>query len=321
MRCLRLLVFAATLAAPVLFAMPVAHAEPDLGASVGVAPGPAAVMVPSINPPHYRASLRPGEAFIYRLSVGTIDGARARMSIGLPVTRDGRVLIAVQGEAETTDLVRLVAPVTASYVLTLELGTLLPREVDSKEKGLRDRSFHSVVDGRIVDQDIVSATRSWKTKRTLSREVRDPLSAYFALRALELEPGTELDFDVLDGVALWRTHLKVLEVESIRLNEESPQPPPPVRAIHLEGTLVKIDDLGRLLPKIAKRSISCWLTDDAARILLRARFDADLGRAQLELTTYVSPQGAIKTTKASGKLIPLALPGLTRTAVVTPAKK
>lgn len=280
------------------------------------------VGVPQVPPPplHLKAGVRPGEAFIYTLSVGSIVGARARMSVGLPVQKDGRVLVGVQGEAETTELVRLLAPVTASYVLTLDLGSMLPREVLSTEKGLRDRSFHSFLDGSTLNQELQSTLRNAKTRRVLSREIRDPLSAYFALRAQELAPRTEIDFDVLDGSALWRTHLKVIGVEQIRLGEgdDTGKPVPRVSAIHIEGTLFRIDDQGHPIAKIPRRTVSCWLSDDRDRVLLDARFDSDLGKAQLRLLSYL-PAKAPR--KLEAKLVPSALPGLQRNEPPTEPRK
>lgn len=238
--------------------------------------------------PTPRLGLRPGEAFTYRFSVGPIEGARARMSVGLPAQQGGRSLIAVQGQAETISLVSLVAPVHASYQLVIDAATLLPREVTTAERGLRERKFHSVLDGRALDLEVVSPTRSNRMKRTLPREARDPLSAYFALRAAALTAGEELDLDVLDGAALWRARLKVAGREDVRLNQESPTPSPPLHAIRIEGRLERIDDAGRSLGRPA-RTITCWLSDDAARALLKASFDSDLGRASLELTSYLPP--------------------------------
>jgi len=263
------------------------------------ATAPAARTAPPIDHP----GIRPGEAYTYRFSVGPIEGARARMSVGLPVVKDGRPLVAVQGEAETLSLVRLVAPVSAAYVLTLDAGTLLPREVTSTEKGMRDRRFHTVLDGRALDLEVTSPQKSHRSRRVLSREARDPLSAYFALRAHTLKPGGTIGLDVLDGAALWRLKLRVSEREDIRLDENGLNPRPPVRAIRLDGTLQRIDDQARPMAKPAPRQITLWLSDDTTRVLLRAAFDSELGRALLELTSYVPP-------KRRDRALPAPLPGL-----------
>ncbi len=252
--------------------------------------------------------MRPGEAFTYRFSVGAIEGARARMSIGAPATKDGHRLIAVQGQAETVALVALVAPVNDLYQLIVDADTLLPRDLTTQEHGLRDRRFHTLFDGRGVDIEMLSPSRSLRVRRTLPREARDPLSAYFALRAASLVDGEQLEFDVIDGMNVWRTKLRVQQREQIRLGEDGPRPPAPVRAIHVEGVLTRIDDQARPIGKIAQRTISCWLSDDAARALLRASFDTELGRAQLELTGYAPP-------KQKDSARPGVLPGVIIAAV------
>ena len=58
------------------------------------------------------------------------------------------------------------------------------------------------VDPRIADVDFWSPERQHKGRRLLPRIVRDPLSGFFALRALPLDDGQQIDLDVLDGAAL-----------------------------------------------------------------------------------------------------------------------
>jgi hypothetical protein len=243
--------------------------------------------------PARHPGLRPGEAFTYRLSVGPIEGARARMSIGMPVQTNGHQLVAVQGEAETVSLVSLVAPVNAVYTLVLDAQALLPREVTTVERGLKERRFHSRLDGRALDLEVVSPQRTTKMKRTLPTEARDPLSAFFALRASALRDGEHVELDVIDGAALWRTQLRVVGRETIRLNEdrgEGVAPSAPQRAIKVEGTLQRIDDAGNPAPRgVPKRTLVAWISDDPTRALLRASFDSTLGRARLEMTSYLPP--------------------------------
>ncbi len=251
--------------------------------------------------------LHPGEAFTYAFSVGPIAGARARMSVGLPVRRDGRSLVAVQGQAETISIVSLVAPVDAAYQVILDAETLLPQEVTSTERGLRERRFHSLIAGRTIDLEIVSPKRNAKVRRTTAREVRDPLSAYFVLRAAALAIGDRFELDVLDGAVIWRASLRVTAHEPVRLGEASDHLGPPQPAIRLDGTLVRIDDAGRAVPRVAPRTLACWLADDPSRALLRAEFDSELGRARMELTSYLPPRRRATTATAA-----VELPGVVR---------
>lgn len=256
-------------------------------------------------PPRH-AGLLPGEGSTYRLSVGPIEGARARMSVGPPLDRGGVTLVAVQGEAETISLVNLVAPVTASYKVVLDAATLLPREINSAEKGLRNRSYHSLIDGgRTLDIELISAKKNGRVVRHLSREIRDPISAYFALRASRLHDGDVVEIDVLDGLFIWRSHVRVADHQPLQLGDADHPSSAESPAIHLEGTLVRVDDAGRPVPKVKPRALAAWIADDSSRTLLRAEFDSELGRARLDMTSFQPP----------AKHVPLApphqpLPGL-----------
>src|SRR3954451_22971955 len=81
---------------------------------------------------------RPGEAFTFKFSLGPVDGGRARMSIGRPVARRGRRLIAVHGQAETTAFVKLLARMDDDYKLVFDAGNLLPVTVAETERGVRE---------------------------------------------------------------------------------------------------------------------------------------------------------------------------------------
>ena len=248
-----------------------------------------------------RRGIFPGEGFTFSLSMGPITGARARMVVGDPVERNGRSVVFVQGQAETLSIVKLVAPMSASYVLTLDAGTLAPREIVSDEKGLHENNFHSFLDGKKLDIDIATPRGKRHQARVLSREPRDPIAAYFALRASDLANGAAYDLDVLDGAALWRCHLVVKGREPLVLGDDPEHPKPAVDAIHLEGRLERIDDAARPIGR-PLRTIALWITDDASRVLLRTTFDSDLGKAKLDLTSYVPPARKTRTPKANTTL-------------------
>jgi hypothetical protein len=247
----------------------------------------------------------PGEAFTFRFTVGPIEGARARMSVGLPATKDGRTLVAVQGEAETLSIAKLLAPISASYVLTLDTATLLPKDVTSVERGLHDVTYTHHYTGKELQLDLVAKAKEHHGKHVLSRETRDPISSYFALRAMDLVPEKTLTLDVLDGAVLWRAHLRVVGSEDLQMSDDTEHPHPPVRAIHLEGKLEHIDWSGRPLGR-APRTVSVFLSDDDKRLLYRCSFDSELGRAKLDLTSYIPPPRSKKLPAGS-----LPLPGIT----------
>jgi hypothetical protein len=227
---------------------------------------------------------RPGEAFTFKFSVGPVEGGRARMSVGKPVAQGGRRVVWAHGQAETTAFIKLLARVQDDYTVAVDTGNLLPLEVKETERGLRERKIGSIIDGRTADVDYWSPEKQHKGRRVLPRVVRDPLSGYFALRAMPLDEGKKIELDVLDGAALWRAALTVKRGEKVRIDSDgagaAARP-----AIRIDGIATRIDDSGR--PRaMPPRAMTIYLSDDADRVLLRLEADTELGRCALELTSY-----------------------------------
>ena len=244
---------------------------------------------------------RPGEAFTFKFSLGPVEGGRARMSIGRPVAQRGRRLIAVHGEAETTAFVKLLAHVNDDYKLVVDVGNLLPVTVAETERGMRERRINvSHAGPRIADVDFWSPQKQLKRRHLLTRIARDPLSGFFALRALPLDDGQKLDLDVLDGNALWRVALTAHRGQKVRLEGDAAAHP----AIRIDGVARRIEDNGRPRAGVGPRSLTVWLSDDADRVLLKMEAETDLGRCALELTSYVPP-----TTRVADERAP-ELPGI-----------
>src|SRR6266542_50304 len=206
------------------------------------------------------------------------------MSIGKPVAERGKRVIWAHGQAETTAFIKLLARVQDDYTVAVDTGNLLPLTVRETERGLRERKISSVVDGRTADVDYWSPEKQHKGRRHLPRIVRDPLSGYFALRALGLDDGQKIGLDVLDGAALWRVALTVKRGEKVRVDSDGAGAPARV-AIRIDGVATRIDDGGR--PRATPpRSMTIYLSDDPDRVLLRLEADTQLGRCALELTSY-----------------------------------
>jgi hypothetical protein len=225
---------------------------------------------------------QPGEAFTFKFSVGPIESGRARMSVGLPVEKNGRRLVAVHGQAETLPWLALVARMNDDYQLVLDAATLVPLTVSSVERGVRERKIDTSIDrgGRLVNLELSSKKESGRERRLLPDVARDPLSALFAVRAARLEDGDSLRFLILDGMALWHTQIDVHR-QPLRLENETRAR----RAIRLDGTNQRVDDAGKPTG-MPSRHYVVWLSDDADRVLLRMEADTDLGKAALELTSY-----------------------------------
>ena len=143
------------------------------------------------------------------------------------------------------------------------------------------------VDPRIADVDFWSPEKQHKGRHLLPRITRDPLSGFFALRALPLDDGNRLDLDILDGNALWRVALTVHRGDKVRLAGATGGAAPPIR---IDGVARRISEDGgrpRARAPEGPRAMTIWMSDDADRVLLRLEADTDLGRCALELTSYL----------------------------------
>jgi hypothetical protein len=230
------------------------------------------------------AGLQPGEAATFKFSVGPVESGRARMSVGKPTRKDGRTVVAVHGQAETAPWLQLLVRLNDDYQLVLDAATLLPLQVLSVERGLRERRIDAQLDGRVADFTVEGSREAGRHHRVLPTVTRDPLAQLFALRAAPLRDGDRLEQDVLDGTALWHAQMSVHRGERVHLDidgERAAARP----AIRIDGTLTKINDTGRPMGQ-PQRHLTAWLSDDQTRILLRLEADTDLGRCSLELTRY-----------------------------------
>jgi hypothetical protein len=256
------------------------------------------------------AGFMPGETFTFNVSIGQIDAGRARMAIGAPVARGDRRLVAVQGQAETSPWVNIIAHVNDYYKMVFDVASLLPESILSVERGTHERRISTVASKQTVTVEVTMKGQTRRVRRTLPRPARDAFSALFAIRSLPLGVGDGLELDILEGAILWRTKLKVTQKEILQPEHGLVGAPRP--AWRFEGECRRIDDLGRPNGR-AVRHFGFWISDDQDRLLLRAWFESDLGRAALDLTSYDRP--------ASPKEMHLdrevVLPGI----IVTPAAR
>jgi hypothetical protein len=221
----------------------------------------------------------PGEAMTFKFSVGPIESGRARMSVAKAKDR-GRAAFSVRGQAETLPWLKLLARLDDEYHLIVDAATLMPLTVLSIERGLRERTIESRIDGRHAE--LVSGGA--RSQRHLPTAVRDPLSQLLALRAARLGDGERIEQDILDGATLWHASLTVHRGHKIFLESDG-EHPSARPAIRIDGSLTRISDLGRPLGQPARKVIA-WLSDDDFRVLLRLEADTDFGKCALELTSY-----------------------------------
>ena len=203
---------------------------------------------------------RPGEAFTFKFSLGPVEGGRARMSIGRPMARHGRRVLAVHGQAETTSFVKLLAHMDDDYKLVVDTGNLLPVSVAETERGVRERRINVVQRRRAHRRRrlLVAASGSSACATLPPRITRDPLSGFFALRALPLDDEqSTLDLDILDGNALWRVRARR---PSRRQRAPRQRRAAAHAAIRIDGVARRIEDNGRPRAGMGPRNLTIWLS-------------------------------------------------------------
>lgn len=230
-----------------------------------------------------RAETPSAEAFTYQFSVGPIEGGRARLAIGKPFDRQGLSLIAARGEAETAPWLKNIAPLRDEYQVLMAAQDQLPVDVATIETGMKTRKTKSVYDvtGKRVEVAVDSPKLTYKRARSLPGAARDPVSLYLHLRKQPLKNGDTVTLHLLDRSFLSRVTFKVLGREPIYLETARMKG----RAIKMSATSQRIDDAGNAL-QIPARPFFVWMSDDADRVLLRMEVDAEMGKANIELTSY-----------------------------------
>jgi hypothetical protein len=223
---------------------------------------------------------RPGEAFTFKFSLGPMESGRARMSVAKAKER-GRPALSVRGQAETLPWLRAVLRLDDDYQLVVDAVTWLPMKVLSIERGMRQRTIETELDGRHA----LLAEGKARMHRNLPTAVRDPLSQLFALRAAPLADGERIEQDILDGHALWHATLIIHRGDKVFLECDGEHARSRA-AIRIDGTLARITDFGRPVVGQPPRKLSAWLSDDDARMLLRLEADTDFGKCAVELTSY-----------------------------------
>jgi|SRR5690606_17540278 len=159
---------------------------------------------------------------------------------------------------------------------TLDADTLRPiRYQEETQEGPHERSaevrFEKEKGVRLMAVDYKRNGRAGKKRFSHVHEAFDPLSAFYALRTMDLAEGRELCFDAYGIRHHWRVSGTVKAVETVKV------PAGVFKAYRLEGRAYRVDDPRR------NREIHVWISADEKRLPLAALSVMDLGpvRAQL----------------------------------------
>ena len=235
---------------------------------------------------------RPGESFIFNFSVGAIQAGRARLAVGMPKQTIHGPRVAINGDAETSPWLKLLAHVKDSYKSQLEAAGLpYTRRVQMEEHGLRERTIDFVLDrlgnGTRLMLDIVKPDQTRKEVHDLVGKPLDLVGSLFFIRFQPMAMGDRFEFVFFDGPLFYRAHATVIGHEQLTWSGG------PASALQLDINAERIDwNFNTVVgPGAQKRHARLLLSDDADHIPYRIEGETDVGLCQLELVAYL-PGGA-----------------------------
>jgi hypothetical protein len=157
-------------------------------------------------------------------------------------------------------------------------GFLILRTTKLDEQGKRVRTSVAEFD-RKADR-VTWTQRNPNDARVVTNMIRDAahdiISAIYYLRAQPLAPGQSFDLVVSDDGQTYRVPVKVFERKTMKTVAGR------VPTLRLE---VGLFGEGHLVSD-RKGDMTLWLTDDARRLPVRARLDADVGTLDIKLKKF-----------------------------------
>lgn len=159
---------------------------------------------------------------------------------------------------------------------TLDAESFRPvRYSEETQEGEHERTaqvrFEKAKNGKAMAVDYKRNGRAGKKRFPHVHDAFDPLSAFYALRALDLAEGQSLCFDAYGIRHHWRVSGTVKGVETVKV------PAGVFQAFRIEGQAQRVDDPRKT------REVHVWISADERRLPLAALGVMDLGpvRAQL----------------------------------------
>jgi hypothetical protein len=219
---------------------------------------------------------RAGEALSYDLDVlGMVKAGTLQLAVEPSIS--GGKIVPLRARARTDESVAALKRVTAVALSWVDARTLLPeRYRDEAVEG----GQHKVSDARlapagpVVTIEIRLGDRESRASFPRVREVLDPISALYYLRAARLAPGDRFCFDLVGNRRFWR-----LEGTVAARTEPVDTPAGRFETLRIDAVARRADD-----PAARARPIHLWLSSDARRLLVAAVSEIDLGPVRAMLS-------------------------------------
>jgi len=234
--------------------------------------------------PRYQA----GESITWEVSLRGIEGGRARFAVGQPALVDGKQVLALHADAESSGLVAVVKTFHDDISAWIDASTGLPiRTVGNSNTSGKDTHAEATFDHQAhrasIDYSIGTGARQKTARRLPESATYDPLGVILVLRGWAAPDGARAIFHTLGGRTVWRTDLTVdgRETLSTKLGK--------VMCIRMTGVSRRLTATLGVDDKKPARKFTVWLSDDARRVPLEIVAHTELGDVDVVLTSYEAP--------------------------------
>ncbi len=228
--------------------------------------------LPRARPPYPFA---PGEQLDYDVDVMTAKAATLSFTVLPTIGRGPSSEQPVRARALTNSLFSKVRRVKSQGVSYLQTRDLHPREMreDAVEDGVvKNADVRFVADGtHEVVIDWRRGDASGENRQRYANDALDLVGAIYYFRAIPLNVGESLCFDVYALRHMWRLWGSVPEKEHVTT------PAGEFDAFHLVGEAARLDR-----PQF-RRKVHVWISDDTKRVPVAALGEIDLGPVRATL--------------------------------------
>jgi hypothetical protein len=233
----------------------------------------------------------PGENITWDVSFAGIHGGRARLAVGAIGDEDGRRLVILRAEAESSGVVSLLRETHDSIASWIDADTGLPTRTEASSSGA---GRPVVVHTERVRGAPMASLRIWssssksgeegarKQQKLPSMDTHDPLSVLLALRSWAAPLGGHTTVYSLGGLRVWKNLFVVEGSEEI----EGPlgkRQATKIRGVSTRVTAALTDDTSR-----PPRTFTVWFSEDAQRIPVRFTAHTEFGDVVAQATSYTT---------------------------------
>lgn len=236
--------------------------------------------LPTCSPLPENVSSRPwhdGERLYYDVDVMGAFAGKLTLIAHAPSPRLGEEEIHLRALAASNSFFSKIRTIRGRASSHLRLPDLRPRSYgEETREGEIERSatvhFERSKRGMAMNLESKRNGRTSRKRYRHTNDAFDPLSAFYALRAMKLEEGQSICFDAYGIRRHWRVSGTVKAREVVKV------PAGAFSAYRIEGKAFMVDDPSK------SREIHVWISADERRLPLAALGVMDLGPVRAQLT-------------------------------------